>query len=56
MGQHLNHYIIPSDPAVTPTTRKNPNSNRPCASAGVDINMLLKYERTDGSIVVNVYS
>ena len=49
-------YIIPRDPAVIPTAIKNPNSNRPCASAGVDINMLLKYERTDGSIVINVCS
>ena len=46
--------MIPSEPAVIPTATKNPNSNRPCASAGVDINMLLKYERTDGSIVVNI--
>jgi len=55
MMQYIDH-IIPNDPAVIPTTTKNPNSNRPCASAGVDINMLLKYDRTDGSIEINVYA
>ena len=50
------HYIIPNEPAVIPTAKKNPNSNSPCAPAGVLINKLLKYERTDGSIVINVYA
>ena len=48
--------MIPNDPAVIPTAKKNQNSNSPCAPAGVLINMLLKYERTDGSIVINVYA
>ena len=41
------HYIIPNEPAVIPTVKKNPNSKRPCASAGVLINMLLKNDRSD---------
>ena len=49
-------YIIPNDPAVIPTQTKNPNSSNPCADAGVLINILLKYERTDGSIEINVYT
>ena len=40
-------HIIPNEPAVIPTAKKNPNSNNPCASAGVLINILLKNERSD---------
>ena len=54
--KHVPFYIIPKEPAVTPTAKKNPNSNSPWAPAGVLINKLLKYERTDGSIVINVYA
>ena len=50
------HYISPNDPAVIPTLTKKANSSKPCASAGVDINILLKYDRTDGSIKIDVYA
>ena len=41
------HYMMPNEPAVIPTAKKNPNSNKPWAPAGVFINMLLKNERSD---------
>ena len=40
----LNPYIKPNDPAVIPTQTKKPNSNNPCAEAGVLMRMLLKLE------------
>tara|TARA_B100000427_G_scaffold269860_1_gene236319 strand:- start:199 stop:315 length:117 start_codon:yes stop_codon:yes gene_type:complete len=33
---------------------KKANSSNPWADAGVDINILLKYDRTDGSIEIDV--
>ena len=54
--KHVPFYIIPKEPAVIPTAKKNPNSNSPWAPAGVLINILLKNERTDGSIVIDVYA
>tara|TARA_B100000287_G_scaffold28755_1_gene27071 strand:+ start:684 stop:863 length:180 start_codon:yes stop_codon:yes gene_type:complete len=46
------YYINPKDPAVTPTATKKPNSNNPCAEAGVDINILLKNVLADIEIKV----
>ena len=48
------HQINPNDPAVIPTVTKKANSSNPWADAGVDINILLKYDRTDGSIEIDV--
>ena len=37
-----------------PMVTKKANSSNPWADAGVDINILLKYDRTDGSIEIDV--
>ena len=37
-----------------PIVTKNANSSNPWADAGVEINILLKYDRTNGSIEINV--
>ena len=50
------HYIIPNEPAVIPTAKKNPNSKRPCASAGVVINILLKKERSNIGVCYEGYN
>jgi len=32
------HYIIPNEPAVTPTQTKNPNSKRSLEPGGIEFN------------------
>jgi len=52
----FNPYIKPNDPAVIPTQTKKPNSNSPCAEAGVLIRMLLKNDRSDICICYEGYN
>ena len=54
--KHVPFYIIPKEPAVIPTAKKNPNSNRPWAPAGVLINKLLKNDRPDICICYEGYN
>ena len=50
------YHMIPNDPAVIPTATKKLNSKRSLAPGGIDINILLKNNRADGSIEIDICS